>query len=86
MLTAEKTRHNWSEIGDLQQICLLDLQSKSACLHNQLKMQQNCFICIHYKTTVVHKLCDTDHEGRRHSVNPYFHGVHDGEVDLTLIV
>jgi hypothetical protein len=38
-----------------------------------LKMPQNCSICIHYKTTVIQKLYDTDHKGRLHLVNLYFH-------------
>lgn len=72
-----KTRHNWSKIADLLENWLLDLQSKLGCLLKQLKMPQNCSICIHYKTSVIYKLCDTDHKGRLHLVNLYFHWVHD---------
>ena len=72
-----KTRHNWCKIGDILENCLLDLQSKLGCLLKQLKIPKNCSICIHYKTTVIHKLYDTDHKGRLQLVNLYFHWVHD---------
>jgi len=72
-----KTRHKCCKIGDFLENCLLHLQSKLGCLLKQFKMPQNCSICIHYKTNVIHKLYDTDHRGRLHLVNLYFHWVHD---------
>jgi hypothetical protein len=39
-------------------------------------MPQSCSICIHYKTTVFHRLYDIDHKGRLHFVNLYSHWLH----------
>lgn len=47
-------------------------------------MQSGHAYCIHRKTTVLHKLSDT--EGRLSFVNWYLHGVHDGQTDPTIIV
>jgi hypothetical protein len=42
-------------------------------------------LCAH-KTAVFHRLWDTDHEAGLNSVNWYFQGVYDGEIDHTLIL
>jgi hypothetical protein len=37
------------------------------------------------RTVVVHILCSTGHEARLNIVQRYFCGVHDGEIDPTLV-
>jgi hypothetical protein len=68
-----------------QENCWFNLQSTSVYLPHKHKC--NKLLHLHsYNTTLVHKLCDTNHIARVNSVNWYLHAEHNGEINPTAVV